>query len=228
VSPNGVQSYIEFMEELEGVCGDGFGRNMDKEIERRRRIKDKKSKPEGDSCDEDEVVENEHEPDFGVPRRGQEGLAAIARSSPGALYRRTLITMAEHLQLRRADADLRPLRSRFGVYLNTVMIPAATVAHPLRMLREMRTIAFALDCLSRGEVLEACDILTQRFKALETSHEDGSWERASLAEVVPEQRGLLTQEERYRMSQQAAFERRLGSREDRPRGRGSPSPRRHE
>jgi hypothetical protein len=110
------------------------------------------------------------------------------------------------------------------------MIPSAQSPYTMRMLREMRTLAAALDCLSKGEVLEAADILTQRFKALEVSHEDQAWDRATLAEVVPEQRGLITEEERYRMSQQAAFERKLSRQESRSASRtrsgGSPRGRR--
>jgi hypothetical protein len=81
--------------------------------------------------------------------------------------------------------------------------------------------------MSKGEVLEAADILSQRFKALEASHEDQTWDRATLAEVVPEQGGLITEEERYRMSQQAAFEKKLARHESRStsRGRSGSSPR---
>jgi hypothetical protein len=206
---------------------------MDREIERRRkcrRVKEAKQVGAGYDDDIEEDEDNEFEPDFGMPRGGQQGLAAIARTSPGALYRKTLLRMAEQLQLRRSDADQSALRSRFGVYLNTVMIPSTQAPYTLRMLREMRTLAAALDCLSKGEVLEAADILTQRFKALEVSHEDQAWDRATLAEVVPEQRGLITEEERYRMNQQAAFERKLSRHESRsasrPRSGASPRGRR--
>jgi hypothetical protein len=138
--------------------------------------------------------------------------------------------MAEQLQLRRSGADQSALCSRFGVYLNTVMIPSTQAPRPSRTLCEMRTLAAALDCLSKGEVLEAADILTQRFKALEVSHEDQAGERATLAEVVPEQRGLVTEEERNRMNEEATFERKRCRHESRsasrPRSGASPRGRR--
>jgi hypothetical protein len=224
------QSYLAFMEELDDLCHAGFASNLDREIERRRkcrRNKEDKKATSGFDDDADEEEEDELEPSFGLPRGGQQGLAVIARTSPGALYRKTLLRMAEQLQLRRSDADQSTLRSRFAVYLNTVMIPSAQSPYTMRMLREMRTLAAALDHLSKGEVLEAADILAQRFKALEASHEDQAWDRATLAEVVPEQGGLITEEERYRMSQQAAFEKKLVRHESRSssRARSGSSPR---
>eukprot|EP00972_Heterocapsa_arctica_P012417 1823624-Heterocapsa_arctica.AAC.1 len=59
---------------------------------------------------------------------------------------------------------------KFVTYLTTVF----AMAHPEEkansyIMREMRTMAEALDCLICGDLDRAGDIMVQRFKALEAS-----------------------------------------------------------
>eukprot|EP00972_Heterocapsa_arctica_P033976 5002731-Heterocapsa_arctica.AAC.1 len=54
------------------------------------------------------------------------------------------------------------------------------MAHPEEkansyLMREMRTMAEALDCLISGDLDRAGDIMVQRFKALEASKGVGGW-----------------------------------------------------
>ena len=67
----------------------------------------------------------------------------------------------------------------------------------IRTSREMRTLAEALDALQAGKLPEVADLLVQRFKALETSIQDGNWNLAKRLEVIPDSTsGLTSMEER--------------------------------
>ena len=55
----------------------------------------------------------------------------------------------------------------------------------VRLLREMRTIAGAVDEIARGKPEAAGDILSQRLKALELQLVDNSWQRAQFLELIP-------------------------------------------
>ena len=57
----------------------------------------------------------------------------------------------------------------------------------VRTSREMRTLAEALDGLTRGDLPFVADLLTQRFKACELSITDGGWEMGQNLELLPEQ-----------------------------------------
>ena len=53
------------------------------------------------------------------------------------------------------------------------------------MIRQMRTLAAAVDALCKGDTLSALDLLVQRMKALETNIDDGSWANAQWLELLP-------------------------------------------
>ena len=55
---------------------------------------------------------------------------------------------------------------------------------PLRLLREMRTLATALDEIAAGRYQFAADVLAQRIKALELFQSDGTWNRAQYLELL--------------------------------------------
>jgi len=55
-------------------------------------------------------------------------------------------------------------------------------------MRELTTLAQAVDQISEGNVLGACDTLIQRFKAVETAHSDNHWRLAEQLEVIPDLR----------------------------------------
>ncbi len=74
-------------------------------------------------------------------------------------------------------------------YLTTALSPAAAAAGaPLRLreMREMRTLAEALDAIIRGEPAKAGDLLMQRFRATEMPVSDGHWTLAQHLELIPE------------------------------------------
>ncbi len=71
-------------------------------------------------------------------------------------------------------------------YLMTVTIPNRGSSLSVRNERELRTLAETLDCLLRGQIGSAGDILMQRFKAVEAaSAPDGSWALSARYELIP-------------------------------------------
>jgi len=74
------------------------------------------------------------------------------------------------------------------MYLLTVFIPARGPSDPKMTpgtVRQLRTLATAVDLLCKGKVLQAMDILVQRMKALEMSVTDGGWANAQWLELLP-------------------------------------------
>ena len=62
----------------------------------------------------------------------------------------------------------------------------------LRNSRELSTLAMTLDALLGGNIGRAADILTQRFRALETAVAHGGWSLATHMELVPSDEISLT------------------------------------
>ena len=61
----------------------------------------------------------------------------------------------------------------------------------------LQNLASALDLLMEGEVTRACDVLAQRFRAVELATQDGSWNMARHVQLVGETRvSSLSQRER--------------------------------
>ena len=67
-------------------------------------------------------------------------------------------------------------------YLTAVLLPASG-DRGLRNTRELKTLALAIDHLLAGRLSEACDLLAQRFRAVEASHQEG-WAVARHLEVI--------------------------------------------
>ena len=78
---------------------------------------------------------------------------------------------------------------------------------PLRLLREMRTLATALDEIAAGRYQFAADVLAQRIKALELFQSDGTWNRAQYLELLDaEGPSLLGRDEAVMASKEWAGE----------------------
>ena len=72
-----------------------------------------------------------------------------------------------------------------------------------RTVRELRTLAAALDSLISGKPPELGYLLVQRFKALEQAVRDKDWTLASQIELTDSHGGLVTPEERQAAARQA-------------------------
>lgn len=132
---------------------------------------------------------------FGPARGAADGRGPrqVALRSPGELTFRTMAKVKSYLLDRQlpggsSSSELVPC---LGTYLSSVFIPSAS-GLPLRSVRELTTIAQAVDQLLIGNVMGATDTLLQRFKAVETAHSDNSWGLAEQLEIIPDLRITAT------------------------------------
>ena len=111
-----------------------------------------------------------------------------SKRSPGVLTKgfvKTLRKMIGGRGLSRLSAEggevFEPIVT---TYVTTLLLPTGQISK--RNTRELLTLATVLDHFFLGEVPEACDILTQRFKAVEMASAESSWVTAQHIELVPE------------------------------------------
>ena len=110
----------------------------------------------------------------------------VSQRQPGRLFSEGLRSMERFLAPRSQGGGPKgELRARAVEYLTTVF--AAAHREPgLRNERELRTLSEGLDFLASGHLGMLGDLLMQRFKAVETSlQEGGNWEIARHLEVIP-------------------------------------------
>ena len=74
--------------------------------------------------------------------------------------------------------ELKDVRRLVSTYFTAALLPGLGHALPRRTVRELRTIAEALDCFLSSRVPEAEDILIRRSRTLETAAANGTWELA--------------------------------------------------
>ena len=92
-------------------------------------------------------------------------------------------------------------------YFLTVMVPTYHDKMNLRLRREMRTVALALDQVAAGQTPQAADTLAQRLKALELQVSDQSWSRAQHLELLPpEGAALVDKDEAYMATKEQAVD----------------------
>ena len=74
-----------------------------------------------------------------------------------------------------------------AAYLSTALKPNAGSRLGFRNIRELQSLAEAVDLLMRGRVASAGDVLIQRFRAVEASAlEEGGWSLARHLELLPD------------------------------------------
>ena len=134
--------------------------------------------------------------------RGVEGdLVQFARAYPGQLLGLAIEEVDRYLAAREAadTSDTAGAKaSCFVTYRTTVFhsaYPPAEVG--VRATAELRTIAEALDAITRGDLARAGDLLTQRFKSVELEATGSSSTLARQHELIPPSRvGLAREGER--------------------------------
>lgn len=114
-----------------------------------------------------------------------------ARAFPGRLMQTGLVSMQKYLDPltgQRGGSAEDVTSPRVVRYLTTVL----QVSHQkgqqalgLRNERELRTLAEALDLLLEGQLPELGDLLTQRFKSVETAALESNWDLAKHFELIP-------------------------------------------
>ena len=163
-------------------------------------------------------------------------LQEYAEEHPGRLASRllrkmrTLLAREEGAMKDEGGQSLTP--STATSYFLTVMVPTYQDKLNLRMKREMKTVARALDQVAAGQGPQAADTLAQRLKALELQVSDQSWSRAQHLELLPpEGAALVDKDEAYMATKEQAVDVKMRTaisganpkgkgKEDGPKGKG--------
>ena len=159
--------------------------------------------------DSEEASDSSSESVFqgGVPEKRAQQLVLLEYSDrkPGRLAARLLQKM-ELLLSRSGTPQLFAggLKNRTPAvatsYLLTMIQPLYKERLNVRMTRELRTLAGALDLIAVGNPEKAADLLGQRLKALELVLSDQGWARAQYLELIPQEGAGLAEPEEQRMA----------------------------
>ena len=105
--------------------------------------------------------------------------------------------MQSYLGQRQGSRELGEVAAVFAPYLSSVLMPTLGPDGILRNTNELQNLATALDFLMAGDIPRACDVLAQRFKAVEMATQDGSWNVARHIQLAGDTRvSTLSQGER--------------------------------
>lgn len=155
---------------------------------RRRRSSRSSSSPDASTKSDDGF--------YGKGSSRYESLAEKARRHPGKLLRSGLEQMAKYVAARSGDGHETGVSSwrdqRVGAYLNQVLFTQHSQEKiGIRNVRELVTLAEAIDLLMENNLPAVGDVLMQRMKALESSLTEG-WQMATHQELIPPARASLT------------------------------------
>ncbi|CAE7606234.1 unnamed protein product [Symbiodinium sp. CCMP2592] len=125
-------------------------------------------------------------------------LRKLAEDKPGKLLLTTLQGLHEQLGAATGEASDDPLSPIMVRYLLTMVMPSfPSKLGGSEKYRELRTLCQALDCLLRGKVDSAGDILVQRFKSLVMGLRDGTERFGHYLELIPEESLGVTSDEAF-------------------------------
>ena len=127
--------------------------------------------------------------------RGSQGtMRDYSQAHPGRLYEQAMAGVASRLG-ERVGPGFVVNQPRMSAYLQSVICNKhQKIAVPI--LRELRTLAEAIDELSAGHVASTADLAMQRFKAIEHSlSHNGQWQLARALEVTRDEDTLVSVEE---------------------------------
>ena len=167
------------------------GDRKSKKVEKKKR-KDKKKRRKSRSSETSSKSHSGTDSQaefYGKDSSRYESLAEKARKKPGMLLKSGLTQMAKFLTIRTGGTDEEASRGwrdqRVGAYLNQVLFTQHSQEKlGLRNVRELVTLAEAIDLLMEGQFAAVGDVLMQRMKAVESSVTDG-WQMASHQELIP-------------------------------------------
>ncbi|CAE7643546.1 unnamed protein product [Symbiodinium necroappetens] len=142
---------------------------------------------DSESEDDDDLYEGRgHQSDISARRKK---LKKIAEDHPGKLLEQGLSLMKEQVGATygggaEEEERLTPVVMRY--YLSVVLPNYPVKVQGEARVREMRTLASALDLLCRGKIDSAADMLMQRFKSLCMSLRDNSDRFGKFLELLPD------------------------------------------
>ena len=184
------------------------GTGLDPDPKARRRIKRKakkklkKSKTSSSSSSQSSESSSSVEGDLGL-LQDRNKVQLLAEVAPGVLTEESLQHMKTHvLQASGStwamDSDsLPPIVSQ---YMRSHIAPRASGG----ILREVVTIAHALDLLLQARPAEAADTLSQRLKSLELTISGQPWATSQKIEVVPQLEATMASRAEVQVAQKEA------------------------
>lgn len=193
---NGRHPAVAVQKDLKDVFS---GTGLDPRERQRRRVlsgarkfaSSKKAKSSSQSSDSNTSSSSSTHEDY----KGQETVFSeetkvkgIAERFPGALTMEAVTSMRQSL-LTTSGEDLedRGVRPIATLYYRSILACRTTGVQS----RELLNLSVALDCLLRGKIASAADILSQRLKAQESVAQGTSWAIAQRLEVPPTELGGL-------------------------------------
>ena len=140
-----------------------------------------------DSSDEEDLSGEPRVFRKGPSRDGPSGIQLAAQREPGLLYQKGLESMTRFLRARGGPgSENAVLAPKLVGYLTAILhghVPVEKMDG--RDVRELRTIAEALDALQEGQLAEFADLLMQRFKSIEHRVLSGSGALEDHLELIP-------------------------------------------
>ena len=125
--------------------------------------------------------------DEGLGKEDESKVRQTAGTKPGALLHSGLVMMQRHLGRQLEDCEAVDAVQAKGLAAAYLAKPNAGSRLSFGALRELQSLAEAVDLLMRGRVASAGEVLIQRFRAVEAaSLEEGGWSVARHLEVLPE------------------------------------------
>ena len=113
--------------------------------------------------------------------RKRADLLEFAQKYPGALAAQFALAVHERLHSELARDERALYRVDFGRWAREL-----TALKEGRDVREVHTLAMAMQNITRGQTPQALDILAQRVKAIMIAKSaKGSWDKASALELLP-------------------------------------------
>ena len=112
-------------------------------------------------------------------RKGE--LVAYATKNPGALSAHFLASIYARLSKGRVERSSQLREANVVTWASQ-----HSGLSEVRDVREVLTLAEAMDCINRREIERAMDILSQRILAIQQAkRKGGSWEKAEMIELIP-------------------------------------------
>ncbi|CAE8644364.1 unnamed protein product [Polarella glacialis] len=130
-------------------------------------------------------------------------LRKLAQKHPGKLTMKGIQTMQEQISSLTGDITDDSLAPICGKFLLAAWVPNNRNVDPV-MMREVRTLALALDLLLDGRQMEALDVLMQRMKSCVLAHRSHSWETAKYLELLPLEVGTAVSQDEEELVQRVA------------------------
>ena len=151
-----------------------------------------------DETDEDDEVDAGELSGSGNWEARRKKLRKIATDKPGKLLLMGLQSMHEQLGQTGGEPSSDSLSPVMVRYLLSMVLPA----HPIKDIgesryRELRTLCQAIDCLLKGRIESAGDVLMQRFKSVVMGLRDHSDRFGRYLEIIPEEMVGISQDELF-------------------------------